>query len=65
MFSLTTRRKLTDCEVNVAAYTGIDSSIDCGASGAAKGEVDNGGLSRADSMIHSSVDSTDDVGEGA
>ena len=65
MILLTTRRKLTDCEVNIAAYTGIDSSIDCRASGAAKGEVDNGGLARGDCMIHSSVDSTDDVGEGA
>ena len=65
MIVLTTGHKLTDCEVNSAAYAVIDSSIDCTTNGAAKGEVDNGGLARGDSMIHSSVDSTYDVGKGA
>ena len=65
MISLTTRHKLTDCEVNATTYAAINSSIDCSASGAAKGQVDNGGLARGDGMIHSSVDSTYDVGKGA
>jgi hypothetical protein len=44
MTSLITKSKLTDCEVNTFADTVVDSSIDCSASSAAKGEVDNGGL---------------------
>ena len=65
MIPLRTRHKLTDCEVNATTYAAINSSIDCSASGATKGEVDNGGLARGDGMINSSVESTYDVGKGA
>jgi hypothetical protein len=65
MTLLTATRKLTNCKVNTLANTATDSSIDRRASRATKGEVDNGGVAAAKSVVHSSVDSTDDVGKGA
>lgn len=59
------RRELTDGKVNTLANTRSDSVIDGLTSSTAKGEVDNGGLARGDSMTHSSVDSGDNVGKAA
>jgi hypothetical protein len=51
--------------VNTEGCTISDGGISCIIGKATNGEVDNGGLARGDSMIHSSVDSTNDVGSRA
>lgn len=62
---LTARCELTNGEVNTTAYTARDCVIDGRTSGTAEREVDNGGLARLDSMVHRSVDSTNNVGKRA
>ena len=65
MISLTTRRKLTDGEVNTTLGTVSDRGVDGIAGRTTKGEVDNGRLARGDSVVHSGIDSTDNIREGA
>ena len=65
IISLIARCKRTDGEVYTKADTAGDSTIDDRAGRSGNGEVDNGGLARGDSMVHSEVDPAYNVADTA